>query len=260
MAYASYVTREWNPAVQISEVESLAAGFVIGRIDVPASSVVTAAELQQTILESPAELTFLRYPSIHVRLAAEIFHPDLVVLQADTLMYFESQVSVYPAGKVRLQPARHDDSGAIRSTLIDVFEDYTNHYSANPLLQQVDVSQAYINWALRGLGDPDRQVLLATATGGVIVGIAVVDVRDDEFDEVLLAGIVQDSRSQGYYRSLVESIITMAASTGKERILISTQVSNIPAMRTWSGIGFRPALSLNTLHIMKKSPYSESSP
>lgn len=258
MAYASYVAQEWTPAVQLSEVESLAAGFVIGRMDVPTSAVVTAAEIQQAILESPAEVTFLRYPSIQARWAAEISHPGLVVLQADTLLYFENRASVYPAGKVKLQPAGHDDSGAITSTLADVFRDYANHYSANPLLRHVDVSQAYINWALPGLGDSDRQVLLATATADVIVGIAVLDVRDDEFDEVLLAGIVQDSRSQGYYRSLVESIINMAASTGKDRILISTQASNIQAMRTWSGIGFRPVLSLNTLHIMKKRPYSGS--
>ena len=254
MGYSHYLNEFWIREISASDSESSAVGLNVGRLTVPVDHQPVGTELSEMIAQSPFDVTFVRYPSIHADLAFGLQHPDLVSWQADTLMYFEidRKVEANFDSKVEINRLEANSATSISDLVDDIFHGYTNHYAASPLFKSVDVGRAYTDWAIRTVGHEDRVVYSACRGVNAVVGIAVVDSSATDWDEILLAGITPDARREGNYTAMLSLVVNESIKSGK-RAVISSQASNLGVIRAWVRLGMLPTLSINTLHVVKRS-------
>lgn len=257
MGYAQYRSESASELnVVASPLESRAAGLHIGRMSCWPPRALSPQAIVSMIKDADMDVVVLRYAAQDIALAAGIQDPELVSFQADTLLYFERETEELPhSDDLHLLPFDADDEIPAAQLIGSVFCDYNNHYSANPLLSRIDVVKAYSDWFRQASSTGSALSMRANSTGLGDFGVCLVDHTNSEFDEILLAGIVTDARRRGYYRRMLTEIVRRTHNAGKSFVAISTQASNIGAMRAWVGLGFRPTLALNTVHVVKAESF-----
>lgn len=243
-------------AVTCSELETRASGFTVGRLDVWPAGVISGTRARELVLESGLDVVVIRSSADDVRLAADMQCPELVILQADTLLYFE--VEARRASKpmdVGLRPLGPDDAPEVDRLVGQTFANYRNHWSATPVFDAVDVQGAYQDWAHRSLMQPGLAVMRVQAADGQDVGVCVVDERPPDLCDILLAGVLPTYRRRGHYQHMMRAVIDRAASQGRASVAISTQAANVGVMRAWCRVGFVPVIVLNTLHAVRRDRF-----
>lgn len=230
-----------------STTESARFGLRVGRCEldgnVDAADLATAAD--------PFDLVVLRYPAEAVTVAFELSElPGFISFTADHLCYWEWHgavaKAVVPAGwRVDDQPSVDEVVDVVR----DSFASYRNHYSANPLLDRGAALEGYCEWAGH-LAGADGAAFMLRDQPGVGVGVALVDWLADR-PEIRLAGMRSSAQGQGLYRVLIESVMERAVEKGHDSVLISTQSHNVNVMRSWARMGFVPAQTIATQHLLR---------
>lgn len=242
--------------VQVSELESRASGVGVGRLDIWPMGAVSGIDARRMILDAGLDVVIVRHSAQDVPLAAQLQCEELIVLQADTLLYFEICTDGAPAeGGAALRVLGSDDAAEVEGLVGEVFADYRNHWSANPLMRAINVCAAYQDWALRCLATPGLSVMKAVTADGGTLGMAIVDERDAEVRDILLAGVLPDHRRQGAYQAMMRAIISRAAAHGVPTVAISTQAANVGVMRAWCRMGMLPTVALNTLHVIRRDRF-----
>jgi hypothetical protein len=85
---------------------------------------------------------------------------------------------------------------------------------------------------------------------GAEVGFGIID-WSPEVPDVRLAGILPDFRGRGRYREMV-GVLMVEAAERAGCLRISTQVHNLPPMRTWARLGWKPFETLSTIHLVRR--------
>lgn len=237
-----------NLASSHSPIESDAFGVSTARVTVPLDYGGDARAIIDTIFGLSVDLVVLRMPA---HLASEASSVTLRssgyrVLHTDTLVYWELSVGEPEQG---MAVASMDDPspGTVRAAVEEIFSDYTNHYSANPLLTAMSVPIAYGDWAARHIADgkPHRSLVV----DGDLAGIATYSISSDHI-EILLAGVRPKYRRRGHYSSLLAAVEAHARKLAIGRVLISTQAHNYEVQRAWSRYGFLPLAAFQTFHVI----------
>jgi hypothetical protein len=133
-----------------SILESRRFNLSIGRLIVPFEDPICDAELGQLCHESAFDLLIVRASASRNLLANAL--SDIAshrTIHADTLLYFQKSLSnTSPSPQPRLmgflQASEHT---AFKQLVRDVFPNYVNHYSANPMLDQALCLDGYVEWA-----------------------------------------------------------------------------------------------------------------
>lgn len=233
--------------------ESDASGLSVGRLNLPSGTAIKGAEVVEATKRSGLDLVIFRYPSDKVEMAAQLQDPELKVLQADTLLYFASDLTTHnmlPTNTYVLV-ANESHLALLETTVRSVFGDYTNHYASNPAFRAINVAEAYVDWTQTLIQNSNYAVLLQFNSDNECVGMALLDERDKCYTEILLAGIMPNCRREGHYAELLIAISNRSMELAKTTVTISTQASNIGVMRAWCRAGFLPTHSINTIHLMK---------
>lgn len=177
-------------------------------------------------------------------------------LHADTLMYWEWPVGPVPgndreAADLGVASARWSDGdgGRIAALVTDVFVQYQNHYSANPLLDPARSLAGYVEWA-GATAAASAGALVELVVHGDVVGFGVVD-WEASHPDIRLAGVSSAHRGRGWYRVLMSSIMQEAVDRDVTTLRISTQAQNITVQRTWSALGWRPVDAFDTIHLVR---------
>jgi len=266
MGYSAYrgdKTGAVTPArVVFSELESESSGYRIGRLDLWPAESVDGVRARSLILESNLDAVIVRCSSDDVSLAASLQCEELVILQADTLLYFEVDATQAHQGEqsnLRELTLAHADQADY--LISEVFADYRNHWSASPIFAAINVQQAYRDWARRSLAETGLALIESLTGEGESAGVCLIDERDAKVSDILLAGVLPGQRRRGAYQSMMRSVIRRAAAQGRQTVAISTQAANIEAMRAWYRVGLLPTIALNTLHAIRRDrfPYKDGS-
>jgi ribosomal protein S18 acetylase RimI-like enzyme len=239
-------------SLERSDTESSRFGFEIGRLELTTTTDDQPTVLRSLFLRSELDLLILRYPAEAVDWPARLRHPDLAVLPCDTLLYFRKdlgpRISAESDGFARI--ATSADAGVLVEAVGSTFENYPNHYAANPLLDRSAARDGYIEWAMSSLLEStDSCVLLCENHAGQLLGFATL--RTTGEGEILLAGILPEQRGQGAYNVLMASIERVFTEHAIQSCVISTQAANRRAIRTWIRRGFQYETAYVTLHLMK---------
>lgn len=233
-----------------SRVESERFGVKVGRVvidahdDAPASDEFAGFDI--TFVRTPADNWAIAY-----QLALLSDHAGFV---ADHLCYWrwtcDRMIAVEgppPGWSVRLDPSADQVESVVRRS----FDGYLNHYSANPLLADVSVVDAYAEWAQTLMREPGASAALLADDSGEPVAVAVID-WTGAVPDIRLAGVAPDHQRRGLYPVLLERVMLMARDRGETALEISTQSHNVAVMRAWTRLGFEPHRTLATYHVVRR--------
>ncbi len=171
----------------------------------------------------------------------------------DVLVYFERKLDQpLPSageGRATIRSARAEDERALAEIARGAFTSYLGHYHADPRLERSACDEAYVSWAEHALRarSADAEVLVAEAEG-TPVGFVTVHMNTPDEAEIALNGVAPAMQGRGINRTLLLGALAWARGRGAARLLISTQVANTSAQRSWCRVGFEPAYALYTLH------------
>lgn len=244
----AYVPDRFEP----SAVDTARFGRPIGRLSLSGDTGVDPADVVKRFAASELDILVLRYPAELLRWHAALASHDVAAIHADNLIYFTGAPAPLPSGSA--EPALISGIELGRSSVDAVtravFADYPNHVAANPLLDASQVVAGYEEW-MRDHLDSESQQVLVLLVNEEPAGIAAVSL--DAAMVVDLAGVVPKYRRRGHYETLLRALSAQAFADGQTAVTISTQSHNIAAMRTWVKLGWRPELTLETVHLVRRS-------
>lgn len=251
------------PRRSVSETEQF--GFSVDRLSVGMQAVdgdydqeQFKTDLQEALTASDADIRILRFPSECLGVVNSLDLPDFIAVNAGSIMYWEKTPnSSQTTDPVEVRSVEQSDGPVISEQILRLvnasFEGYLNHYSFDPFLPAGATTSAYVDWASRELAlNPHRVFFLEL--DGVVSAAGIVDVVKADVDvwEVLLAGVSPDTFRKGLYSKLLLGI-SEAASKNHAKLVISTQVHNIAVQRAWAKLGLRPLVSIETVHLIRRS-------
>jgi GNAT superfamily N-acetyltransferase len=243
--------------IEPSRLESQRFGLSVGRLALGATaSLPEAGAIKQRILSSDFDLVILRYPAQWSTTFADLRDPQLELIFADTLIYYQRSLESPPQPKAGLaknltiRRAGLEDSGASDRLVSTIFRTYTNHYSANARLSQQNIASAYAEWARAYLTGDHGCYLMAEKGPRDPVGLVTLDLGLTA--EVALIGVLPSEQRQGIAAALMEAAEDYAARQGSTLLVISTQVQNLAVQRLWIRCGYLPTLALNTVHVSRR--------
>jgi len=240
-----------------SKIESDRFGISVARMSVSINCLATDLEIVRVCNESSADLLILRFPSSRTQLARELAGiSNKIAFQADTLVYFSKDLrSIVERRSTnenwKLVTATSKDESSVIDLARVVFRDYPNHYQSNRALSSKLILDGYVEWASKGLNDPEKSTVIIEDQNSNAIAFALVTFGE-EGAEIELNGVHPDFQNQGIYSSLLELLMAKLASQKVEKLFISTQVQNTRVIRAWIKAGFTLDFSLNTYHLVSR--------
>lgn len=251
-----------------SPSESAAFGFSVARLSIGGAWATETAEpdavaeqVSRAVLAAPHHTVIVRYPTELVVLAAWDWPAGIRAQHAGTLVYWEDASLADPPLPTNLaveiaqtgeQPTSDFVADSL-SVIADSFDGYVNHYSYNREIRSNIVRDGYVEWARRTIGDETGAAILLRS-GSEAVAAATLRLHSDEratVAEVELASVSRARQGSGHYRELWQSIRSVTRRSGADRLVISTQASNIRVQRAWARVGLVPLASFDTLHVSR---------
>lgn len=241
--------------VRRSAKESDRFGLDIARVEVPPGASYVPEQIVTATEATGFDIVVVRYPALNADWFSRFSSQQYQPIHADTLMYFQKTLGIHELLNPILEVHHVDGPEEIRIVKClawDAFKDYRSHYYSNPLLDREAIAHGYVDWALSycTADNPRRDVFLAaTVTDCQVVGFAAVSY--DPEPELALVAVSPDASGHGLYGSILEAVERKLANHDAVRCMISTQVHNLAVIRTVTKTGYRPILSLQTVHLVK---------
>ena len=236
-----------------STLESRRFNLNIGRLIVPFDDQTSDAELAKLCHESSFDLLIVRASASKNLLAHALSNiASHRTIHADTLLYFQKSLSsTSPSPQTQsmglLQASEHT---AFQQLVREVFPNYANHYSANPMLDQALCLEGYVEWASSLLNNDSGYVFVSRTSLGKLASFIAIQ-GDGKTAEIALNGTDPGSQGAGMYSDLLTFACAELGAMGFTEINTSTQSSNDKVIRTWIRNGFNYVTAINTFHVIR---------
>jgi GNAT superfamily N-acetyltransferase len=237
--------------LRFEECERERFGYRMARLNLDSDCEPRDAErIVEMCLSSSVEMLTLRLPTDKVRVVQAF--QALGFRSMDCLVYYECATKELPALKpptVEIREAAGEDAAAVAEVARLCFSDYFSHYHADPRLDRVKVSEAYIDWAQRSC--VDRQVascVYLPIMHGTVAGFITLRQNSPTEGEGVLNAVHPSFAGAGIYGQLITRSKQWCRDNGMKRMIISTQINNLKVQRAWTDRGFHLYKSYYTLH------------
>lgn len=225
----------------------------------------SARALNVTVENLPVVLDFCRVNGV-LFLVARCPVSDLPAAQAmerhgfllmDTLLYYICDLSrpSPPSSQGEgsqtrfvVRPVRPDEAEAVGDLSARAFAGYNGHYHADSRLDRAACDAVYRDWAARSC--LSRQVadeVLVAETDGRTAGFITVKLWGDT-GEGPLYGVDPAAHGHGIGGALMSAAISWLKERGARRMVMSTQITNVPSQKVWVRLGFEPSHAEYTFH------------
>jgi GNAT superfamily N-acetyltransferase len=242
--------------VHVVETETAAFSQIDSeRFGVRAARAQVSAETLPRVLDFCAvekiDLLIARCPTGDLH-AAQSMEADGFLLM-DTLVYFGFDLArkAIPedSGKFLVRTIKPEDKDHVRSIASAAFRGYRGHYHADPRLDRRKCDETYASWAERSaiLKAAADEVLVAEH-GGNIAGFATLRANSPEEIEGPLVAVAPEYQRLGVCQVLMIHCLEWCRSQRALRMVISTQITNVPMQKVWCRVGFEPSSSYYTFH------------
>jgi GNAT superfamily N-acetyltransferase len=174
-------------------------------------------------------------------------------LLTDTLLYYQfdlrKRAIPQQASKFLVRSFESGDEDRIRKIAVAAFNGYMGHYHADARLNRQKCDDAYVSWAERSCipGLAADKVLVAEDNCDVI-GFATLRLNSPQEIEGLLFAVTPEYQGSGVCGLFMVRSLEWALAKSAQRMIISTQVTNISMQKVWCRLGFEPSHSFYTLH------------
>lgn len=174
-------------------------------------------------------------------------------LLTDTLLYYGFDLSSKSipddTRKFVFRSVQPGDRDQVRLIASEAFKGYAGHYHSDTRLDPRKCDEAYVSWAERSarLKSAADEVLVAEHDGRV-VGFGSLRLNSPQEVEGLLFAVGSDCQGRGVCGGLMIHSLRWCQSQGAQRMVISTQVTNVAMQKVWCRVGFEPRESYYTFH------------
>jgi GNAT superfamily N-acetyltransferase len=174
-------------------------------------------------------------------------------LLMDTLIYYERVLAKPPAptytGPVVVRPLQPEDKKDIIRIAGDSFRKYIGHYHADRRLDRTKCDEAYKSWAARSCGSSTiADEVLVAELNGTIEGFLTLRFTNPQVGEGALFAVAPAAQGLGIGQALMIHAMQWFHSRNTDRMLISTQIINIAAQKSWTRVGFEMSHACYTFH------------
>ena len=219
-----------------------------------ATSIETSKDVNQIhefCMENSVELSIARVSSANLREVQQMESDGYRLM--DTLVYYAFKYAKKSIpedkGTHHLRPVTQDDIDAVTKIATASFEGYYGHYHADPKLPDDKCDEVYVDWASKSVQSRDiADEVLVVDKDGRLDGFATLRKNDNIDGEGVLFGVAPHAQGQGIYRSMMIHGMRWCQEQGVEKMIVSTQITNIAVQKVWARLGFEMDRSYYTLH------------
>lgn len=231
-----------------SELESERFGVRVARAQVAGDSLPRLLDFCAT---EKIDLLIARCPTSDLCAVQEMGKDDFLLM--DTLLYYRFDLSrkIIPDGRgeFNIRPMRPDDRDQVRLVASQAFKGYMGHYHADPRLDRRKCDEGYISWAERSTAlNSAADAVLVAEHDSRVVGFGTLRANSGPEIEGLLFGVAPEYQRRGVCRGLMIHSLRWCQSQTAQRMVISTQVTNVSMQKVWCRVGFEPSHSFYTFH------------
>lgn len=202
------------------------------------------------------DLAVVRFPSSNPALGGQLRRDNWGLVVTDPTVYWGAEISGVRRMPVEavFEPASSGDLDEVGDVIKSAFRNYRSHWHYNPLTSGINMVDAYIEWLKNVVARHEEGAyLLRSLSDRRPMGMALLEFCGS-FVEVLLAGVSAGLQGQGNYAMIVAGIEDVARERGVEKVVISTQASNINVQKAWARYGWLPLKTLQTVHVVRENP------
>jgi ribosomal protein S18 acetylase RimI-like enzyme len=252
----SEFTQGATPMIRESPAESARFNCNIGRLVVPFSTSATDREVVSLCDESQFDLLIVRAAaSRHLLASALSLIPKKRVFLADCLLYFSQLLLVKNNSTTDVDSSLSEIVPSELAELLDLvrvtFQNYQNHYAANPRLSAQASIDGYVEWIAQLHHNQSGHIFVAKNEKREVVSFMAIQ-KEGDAAEILLNGTRPDHQQLGLYPNLLTYASRQLAERGSNSLVTSTQATNIAVINSWIKSGFRYTGAINTFHIEKR--------
>lgn len=205
------------------------------------------------ILESHIDIAIIHIPAESQKSLASLVDIRVPYLIADMLVYYHINLKTYKPKEFKNKDIRFveylpEHFSEMDHLIAQIFRNYKNHYTANPLIQS-DLVEIYQDWAHTYVTDPEqKRIGWLVKLKNQFVGFATCAYETNEA-EIILNGIIPSVAGRGIYADLIRYILYFFKNMGFSDLKISTQAKNYAVQKVWSREGFVMQQSFFTIHL-----------
>ena len=209
------------------------------------------AQLNSFCLENSIQLSIARADTQHIDVAQKMEEDGYRLM--DTLVYytFKYAKKAIPddTGSHIVRPVRPADLNEVINIATESFKGYFGHYHADPRLPDEKCDEVYVDWAGKSVRSREvaDEVLVVEGDNG-LKGFATLRKNNLEEGEGVLFGVAPHAQGQGIYQIMMIHGLVWCHEQGAERMVVSTQVTNIAVQKVWARLGFEMNHGYYTLH------------
>jgi dTDP-4-amino-4,6-dideoxy-D-galactose acyltransferase len=240
-----------QPEVQFSPLDEERFGVRTAKAFLTRPSDLT--EIVRTCQENGADWLIARCPADRLDVAHTLESAGARL--TDVLVYFVRKLGTLPipaaTGAVPLRSASPADAETVAAIAREAFCGYQGHYHADTLLDRTACDEVYVSWARRSClhREVAHAVLIAVADNAAPAGFITLRLNSANEAEICLNAVRPAAQRRGVNHSLILGALNWGHQQGCERVVVSTQVTNIPAQKVWVRLGFEPHSCFLTFHL-----------
>jgi ribosomal protein S18 acetylase RimI-like enzyme len=180
---------------------------------------------------------------------------EFIAIPAGELTYWASDCDpnfFNPSPLIGYFPARENLQDFL-SVISDSFQNYSNHYTYNPLFLGHSARDAYVDWGRSRATSSENDMFAGVLKLNDVPVGAVSGVRAGDDLEIELAGIHSGFQGRGLYAHLIGEFWKSIETQPTSRLVISTQVENVKVQSAWKKLKFTKEFGVYTTHIVRRT-------
>jgi len=171
----------------------------------------------------------------------------------DTLLFYRFDLAKraipQDRGEFQVRGLQPGEQNQVRGIAAAAFKGYMGHYHADGRLDRRLCDEGYASWADNScVSKSAADEVLVAKHDDKVVGFGTLRVNSPQEVEGLLYAVAPEWQGRSVGPSLMIHSLRWCCSQGAQRMIISTQVTNVSMQRVWCRVGFEPSHSYYTFH------------
>jgi GNAT superfamily N-acetyltransferase len=202
--------------------------------------------------QQSVDLAITRVPADHLDVVQEMERQGYRLM--DTLLYYAFKLDRTPipddSSPYLVRPVqRASEAQAVRTIASASFKGYFGHYHADVRLDREACDEVYRSWAENSVLSADvAHEVLVVEDQGELLGFATLRLNSAQVGEGVLFGVAPQAQGKGIYRTMMVHGMRWCQQQGAERMIVSTQITNVAVQKVWARLGFEFDHAYYTLH------------
>lgn len=108
-------------------------------------------------------------------------------------------------------------------------------YYHDPIIPKNKADKVYQKWVTNSLNEKSSKMVLVWEENKKILGLTTLDKKG----QIILVGVSEKAWGKGIGRELIKGALNKFRELKRERVVVETQITNIPALRLYQSLGFK---------------------